>query len=418
MSDTEKPQEGRPADGVKDTQERILLGDKEILLVGTAHVSPESVEEVKQVIAEEKPDRLCLELDKARYQAMTEEKGWKEMNIYQVIREKKVFLLLANLVLNSFQKKMGAGLGLKPGMEMKAAAEAAREQDIPLSFCDREVHTTLRRAWACSGFWNKNKLLASLLASFFSNEKIDEAEIEELKKKNAVESMMQELADYMPSVKTVLIDERDRFLAAKIFQAPGKKVVAVVGAGHMKGIIAMLHELHQSEEERRQSGSAEANPALDLSDINHVPAPSRFSKILPWSIPVLILGLFVLGFVRNGTEVGFEMIKQWVLLNGTFSAIGALLALAHPITIILSFLAAPITSMNPTIGVGLVVGLFEAFIRKPRVSDFESLQEDVLSLRGFYRNRVTHILLVVLMATLGSILGTVLGASFLSVLAF
>lgn len=388
-----------------ETQERLFLGGREILLVGTAHVSSESMEEVRQVIREEQPDRVCLEIDETRYKAMTEESSWKNLDIHQVLKEKKGFLLLANLVLGAFQRRMGSGLGLKPGAEMKAAAEAAGEQEIPLSFCDRQIHTTLRRAWACSNLWNKNKLLAALLTSFFSGEEIGEEEIEELKKRNAVESMMEELAEYLPSVKTVLIDERDRYLATKIFQAPGKRIVAVVGAGHMRGIVRILEALARGEESE------------DLSVINRVPPPSRLTKVLPWLVPALVVGLIASGFVRNGSDVGWEMIKQWILLNGTFSAAGALVALAHPLTILLSFAAAPITSMNPTIGVGIVAGLLEAFVRKPRVSDFESLQEDAASLRGFYRNRVTHILIVVLMATIGSLIGTVMGASFLSVLA-
>ncbi len=388
-----------------ETQERLCIGEREILLVGTAHVSSESMEEVRQVIREEKPDRVCLEIDKTRYRSMIDENSWKKLDIHQVLKEKKGFLLLANLVLGAFQRRLGSGMGLKPGAEMKAAAEAAGEQDIPLSFCDRQIHTTLRRAWACSSFWNKNKMLAALLTSFFSGEEIGAEEIEELKKRNAVESMMEELAGYLPSVKTVLIDERDRYLAAKIFKAPGRKTVAVVGAGHMKGIVQILRDL------------AEGKETEDLTPLDQVPPPSRLSKALPWVLPVLIAGLIASGFIRNGADVGFEMIKQWILLNGTFSAAGALLALAHPLTIAVSFLAAPFTSMNPTIGVGLVAGLLEAFVRKPRVSDFESLQDDASSLRGFYRNRVTHILIVVLMATIGSLIGSVMGASFLSVLA-
>ncbi len=388
-----------------ETQERLFIGGREILLVGTAHVSSESMEEVRKVIREEEPDRVCLEIDETRYKAMTEENSWKNLDIHQVLKEKKGFLLLANLVLGAFQRRMGSGLGLKPGAEMKAAAEAAGEQDIPLSFCDRQIHTTLRRAWACSNLWNKNKLLAALLTSFFSGEEIGEEEIEELKKRNAVESMMEELAEYLPSVKTVLIDERDRYLATKIYQAPGKRIVAVVGAGHMRGIVRILEDLARGEESE------------DLSVINRVPPPSRLTKVLPWLVPALVVGLIASGFVRNGSDVGWEMIKQWILLNGTFSAAGALVALAHPLTILLSFAAAPVTSMNPTIGVGIVAGLLEAFVRKPRVSDFENLQEDAASLRGFYRNRVTHILIVVLMATIGSLIGTVMGASFLSVLA-
>ena len=245
-------------------------------------------------------------------------------------------------------------------------------------------------------------MLAALLSSIFSKEKLSVEEIEKLKEKSSVEDMMEELADYLPSVKEVLIDERDQYLATRIFESEGKEIVAVIGAGHVRGIVEWL--------ERLGSGTGESN----LAAIETVPPRTLFSKMLPWLIPLVVLGVIATGFLRSGWREGLEMLWLWVLVNGTLSAAGALLALAHPLTIILSFVAAPITSINPTIGVGIVAGLLEAVLRKPRVQDFESLPDDLASLRGFYRNRLTHILIVFILSSLGSAVGTFIGIPWLT----
>jgi pheromone shutdown-related protein TraB len=380
---------------------RVTLGDREFLVLGTAHVSRESVEEVRRAIAEEAPDRVCIEIDEARHKSLVEKRSWESLDIYKVIREKKGFLLLGNLVLSSFQRRMGADLGITPGEEMLAAEQAATEQGIPVSFVDRQIHTTLRRAWAKSGFWGKNKMLAALLGSIFTKEKLEEKDIEALKEAGALEGMMNELATYLPAAKSVLIDERDQYLAAKSYAAEGKRVLMVVGAGHAAGIVTWLEKIHAGTEEP------------DLNEIDTVPPPGPVRKVIPWLIPALVAGLIIWGFVRSGWDGGFEMLLRWILVNGTLSAIGAIIALAHPLNIIASALAAPFTSMNPTIGVGFVSGLFEAVLRKPRVVDFEHLQDDIASIRGFYRNRITRILLVFFFTTLGSAIGTFVALPFL-----
>lgn len=386
---------------MSQTTTTVPLDGREIVIMGTAHVSRESVDEVCAYIAEQSPNHVCVEIDAARYQSLTSGAGWSQLNIYQVLKSRRGFLLLGNLVLSSFQKRIGADLGVKPGEEMRAAIEASQAAGIPYSLCDRDIQTTLKRAWMKTGFWGKNKLLAALLSSVFTRESFNAEEIESLKQTSAIESMMNELADYLPSVKHVLIDERDRFLATRIFEARGERILAVVGAGHVPGIVTWLQRL--------ESGEA----TTDLSDINVVPPPRPISKVLPWIIPAAVFTLIVLGFVRSGWAGGFTMLSRWILVNGTLSAVGALAALAHPVTIIASFLAAPFTSMNPTIGVGMVSGLIEAVLRKPRVSDFESLQDDILSVRGFFRNRLTRILLVFLFSTIGSAIGTFIALPFL-----
>lgn len=375
------------------TQRTIQIGDKTVMLVGTAHISRESIAEVQEVIRTVKPERVCVEIDMGRYRAVTEGTRWEQLDIVKVIKEGKGFLLLANLALSGFQKRLGADLGTRPGEDMLAAINTSEEMGIPWSAIDREVQLTLKRAWARSNLWNKSKLLASLIESAFSREKLSEDELEKLKDRNELEHMMHELASYLPSVKEVLIDERDRYLATQIFLAPEHSVVAVVGAGHMQGIETWLGRLERGEV-----------PA-DVQDIDRMPEPGWFQKSAGWLIPLLIVGLIALGFFRGGAQASLAMIVRWILLNGSLAALGSLLCLAHPFTILTSFLLAPIATLNPILGIGLFAAVVEAHYRKPTVLDAERLADDVTSLKGFYTNRITHILLVFFLSSIGGMIG-------------
>jgi len=391
-----------PTPSDQDSLHRLQLGEREFLLLGTAHISSRSVEEVREVIQGEKPDRVCVELDAARYSSLTEGNGWRKLDLVQVLRNKKGFLLLANLVLSSFQRRLGAGLGVSPGEELLTAVRLAEEAGIPFSLCDRDIQLTLRRAWARTSFWGKNKMLAAMLATIFSSEKLSPEEIEKLKSRTTFQSMLDELAGYLPAVKEVLIDERDRYLATRIYQAEGRRVVAVIGAGHVEGIARSLRAMHDGE-----------LPA-DTAALEQVPARRSWSSLLGWLLPAAIVGLLVAGFFRSGWQLSLAMLWKWVLVSGTLSALGALVTLAHPLTIVAAFIGAPITTLNPFIGIGLVTGVLEALLRKPRVSDFENLSVDMLTVRGFFRNRVTHILLVFLFSSLGAMIGNFIGIPWLS----
>jgi pheromone shutdown-related protein TraB len=376
----------------------VLLNGNEFKLIGTAHVSRESIEEVRNIIREEKPDMVCVELDQARYNSITQNDNWEKLNLTKVFKEGKGFLLIANLVLASFQRRLGNELGVKPGEEMKTAVQAAQEMELSYSLCDREVQTTLSRAWARCGFWSKAKLLASLLASAFTTEKLSEKEIEELKNKNELDGMMGELANYLPAVKEVLIDERDRYLAVKIWasvsQKTNQRVIAVMGAGHIQGIKTYLEKLSKGEE------------STDVSELDKIPPAGFLSKIARFIIPAAVVALVAAGFYRAGTGIGLSMMLQWVLWNGSLAALGAIIALGHPLAIIVSFLGAPITSLNPFIGVGILSGIVQAALKKPRVSDVEQMTEDATSIKGVYRNRITRALLVFFFSSLGSSIGT------------
>jgi pheromone shutdown-related protein TraB len=291
---------------------------------------------------------------------------------------------------------MGLDGGAKPGEEMKEAIRLCGELGIPFSLIDRDIQVTLRRAWSKSSFWGKNKILAALLSSAFTSEKLSTEQIEDLKKKSALHGMMEELGAYLPSVKGVLIDERDQHLACRLFEADGSTLVAVVGAGHVAGMVRWLTELH--------AGKASS----DVTEISTVPQGAPVGKILGLVIPLAIVGLLVAGFVTGGWQVGLSKLLTWLLWNGGLAALGTLLALGHPLSILAAFVGAPIATLNPFIGVGLFAAGVEVFIRKPRVSDLENLQADITTLRGFYRNRVTRVLLIFVLSSLGGVVGNII----------
>jgi len=225
----------------------------------------------------------------------------------------------------------------------------------------------------------------------FVREEISKEEIEKLKESDALSEAMQMLAEQSPEMKRILIDERDQFMAEKIKLAQGKRIVAVVGAGHVKGLMAELEREH------------------NLAELETVPPPGKIGTWLKWGIPTLIVGLVVYGFFTVETDVSIEMIQRWFLINGTLSARGTAIAFGHPITIATAFVAAPFTSLNPAVAAGWVAGLVEAYLRKPQVRDFESLADDITHLKGFWKNNFTRILLVVMFANLGSAIGTFVG---------
>lgn len=369
----------------------ISLNEKDIFLIGTAHISKTSAETVKKFINEEKPDSVCVELCQSRYQSITDPEKWKSMDIITIIKQKKALLLLVNLILSAFQKRLAQQLGLNPGQEMIEAIQAAKENNINLVMVDRDIQTTFTRIWKKLGFFGKFKLLFMLLMSIFAKEDISEEEIERLKSEDVLTAALNDLAVSFPRLKSTLIDERDQYLAEKIKNAPGKKIVAVVGAGHVPGIKEELFKEH------------------DLNALNYIPKSANWGKWLLWAIPAAIL-IMVISTFRISTISGVNQILQWLLWNGSLAALGAFITTAHPLSILTAFLAAPITSLNPLLAAGWFAGIVEAMLRKPRVEDFEDLG-NITTFGDFFRNRVTKILLVVALTNLGSSIGTFVGGA-------
>jgi pheromone shutdown-related protein TraB len=370
-----------------ETVQHLYQEDKEILLIGTAHVSKESVRIVKEVIESEKPDTVCVELCESRFHTIRQPDQWRNTDIIKIIKEKKAFLLLSNLLLASFQKRIAEKLDAKPGEEMIVAMATADAVGAGIHLADREIRITLSRIWGITRFWDKMKLLYQLLLSLFEVEDISEADIEKMKEQDVLESLLAEMGQSLPVLKDVLIDERDQYLTEKIRTAPGKKIVAVVGAGHVPGIKKYW------------------DSKIDMAALEMIPPKGKLSGFLQWLIPLAVVALIGYGFYHGGSAAGKDMIISWSVTTGLLAGAGALVAFGHPLTILSSILAAPITTLHPLIAAGWVAGLVEAFSRTPKVKDLESLPNDILSVRGFWRNKVTRILLVVTFTNIGASIG-------------
>jgi pheromone shutdown-related protein TraB len=371
---------------------RLTINDKEIILVGTAHVSKQSAEEVKQVIESERPDSVCIELDQQRFQSLTDDNKWKEMDIFEVIKKRKASLLLMNLVISSFQKRLAKQFGIKPGQEMMQGIESAKEVNAKLVLADRNIQITFSRIWNGLGLWGKSKLMMVIIGSIFNKEEISEEELEKIKSEDMLDSMLQEFSQTFPGLKKTLIDERDQYLAQKIKEAPGDKVVAVVGAAHVPGIKDEIYKDH------------------DLKELNKVPVKKNKSKIIGWLIPILILGLIGYTLIGN-PSAGLQQTISWILWNGSFAALGAAIAFAHPLAVITAFVIAPISSLNPLMAAGWFSGIVHVYFKRPNVNDFIQLSEDVYTVKGFWRNKVSRVLLIVILTNLGSTLGTIIGGA-------
>lgn len=379
---------------MSQTQKVLELNNRKITLIGTAHVSAESISEVENVISDIKPDCVAIELDEKRYESIINPDKYRELDIIKVLKRKEGFLLLANIVMASFQKRMGKNAGVKPGEEMVAAINKAKELNIPTALVDRPIQITFRRAWKKTSAYGKTQLLSALLASGFSKDEISSEEIENLKQSSEMDSMMKELSELMPAVKQVLIDERDQYLASHIWKAEGNNIVAVLGAGHLPGVEAHLKKI------------AENQASTDTSEIASIPESGIFSKIMMWLIPALIVAVIAFGFYIGGKDAGSKMALNWILWNGILAGLGALIAGGNPLTILVSFVGAPVTSLCPFIGVGIVAGIVQAAICKPQVKDLETLSDDAGSIKGFYKNKILRVLLVFLLSSVGSSIGT------------
>ncbi|WP_163540065.1 TraB/GumN family protein [Gracilibacillus sp. YIM 98692] len=371
---------------------RIEQDGKEYILIGTAHVSKHSAEEVKKVIEQEQPDSVCVELDKQRYESVMKGSKWKDMDIFQVIKEKKATLLLMNLAISSFQKRMAKQFDIKPGQEMIQGIESAEEAGAELVLADRNIQITFSRIWRGIGLKGKMMLLTQVLGGVFSKESITEEELEKMKNQDSIDSVLNEFTETFPRLKKPLIDERDQYLAQKIKNAPGKKIVAVLGAAHVPGITKEMKKDH------------------DLKALTKLPPKSNTPKIIGWAIPILIIALIAYTFVMNPVA-GWQQVTSWLIWNGGFSALGVALALGHPLAILTALVAAPITSLNPLMAAGWFAGFVQAYVKRPHVSDFETLSEDVFTVKGFWHNKVTRILLIIVFANLGSSLGTLIAGT-------
>lgn len=375
----------------------LRVGDTTFTLLGTAHVSAESADEVRSLIDSGDFDAVAIELCDARHSNLANPDALGDQDLFQIFRQGKAGMVAANLALGAFQQRIAEQSGIEPGAEMRAALEASQRHELPLLLIDRDVGLTLKRIYQNVPWWQRFSLLSGLLGSVLSRQEVSAEEVERLKQGDVLESTFSEFAAESQSLFTPLISERDRYMVMRLAQQcpPGKfkRVLVVIGAGHLKGMAEHLE------------GPPAEDPAEEIAALEATRPPSKVWKMLPWLITALVLTGFAIGFSRN-TELGWQLVAEWFVINGVLSGGATLLALAHPVTVIATVFAAPLTSLNPTIGAGFVAAGVELAMRKPKVRDFSTLRHDVTQVKGWWKNRVSRTLLVFLTATLGSAAGT------------
>lgn len=373
-----------------------------IILIGTAHISEESVNEVKEAIQKYKPDIVAVELCKRRYDSITNKDKWENTPVTALLKSNNAYLMLAQTFLSSIQRRLGKEYGVEPGSEMVAAMKEAEKNNLEVALVDRDISVTLKRAWKTMGIREKFRLVWEFLKAMvgFDEEELEEIDFKQLMDQDVISAMMEEFGQIAPSITTVLIHERDTYIAKKILDESKKgKVVAVVGAGHIKGIQKHLEEKTLD---------------VDLKELEYVPE-KRFSvlKTIGYAIPVVFAIMIIYAFYYKGIDLAIEMFLYWFLINGICSAVGTIIARGHPFSIITAFFAAPITSLNPAIAAGWVAGFVEAKMRTPKIKDFKNLS-NLESLKDFLNNRVIRLLMVVALANVGSMIGTVIAFPYIA----
>jgi pheromone shutdown-related protein TraB len=388
-----------------DTEPLLVIehGDKRITLLGTAHVSQASADKVRELLEGGDYDAVAVELCPSRHNAIVNADALARMNLFEVLRKRKTLLVIANLVLGAYQQRMATQLGTEPGAEMRAAVDGARERGLPVLLVDREIAVTMKRVYHGVGWWSRVKLIAGLLDSLLSRREISEAEIENLKRGDILESVVSDFAREARELYVPLIEERDRYmslrLAAETTGNGYRNVLAVVGAGHLRGMREQMSAILES------TGDSGANQEKSLAELDAIPPPSRWPSIISWGIVIAVFAGFAAGFAHS-PSLGKQMVIDWVLITGGLAALGTVIAGGHYLTVIAAFLAAPLTALNPVIGAGMVTAALETWLRKPQVSDFSRLREDTVRLRGWWENRVSRILLIFFTSSLGAAAGT------------
>ncbi|MDR1615661.1 MAG: TraB/GumN family protein [Syntrophomonadaceae bacterium] len=368
---------------------RVEYNGKNIILVATAHVSKRSAELVKQVIEDERPDSVCVELDDERYQSMMNPEAWENTDIVKVIKSKRVGFLLASLVLSAYQKRIARQLDTTVGQEMTQAIKSADETGAELVMADRKIQTTFLRVWRGLGFWEKMKMLFNLLFSFEDDEEneLTELDLQEMLQTDVLEAAMSSIHEDFPKIGEYLITERDQYLAYSIKNAPGTKIVAVLGGAHVAGV---KEEIFKEQ---------------DMERLSQTPQRKVYAKYIGWTMPVLIVALIIYAFAVN-VNIGLQQVTTWFIWKCALAGIFTAVTLAHPLSILTALVLAPFTSLNPMLACGWFAGLVEASIKKPTVEDVQNIPVDIFSVKGFFRNRFLKIILVVIMANIGSSIGT------------
>ncbi|WP_395681374.1 TraB/GumN family protein [Dokdonella sp.] len=374
---------------------RVQRGAIEYVLLGTAHVSRVSADAVRAMLERESFDAVAVELCEPRYQSIRDPEAFRRLDLFQVIRQGKVGLVAANLALSAFQRRLAEQFGIEPGAEMKAAIDGADVRGLPIWLIDREIGVTLKRAYHSVGFLDRMSIVGGLGASVLTRDDVSEDEIEKLKEGDLLGSMFNEFARESPQLYDALIGERDRYMVARLREqasaSSARRVLVVIGAGHLAGM-------------QRELASQNEIPRPLVEKLAKVPPPARWPKWLAIGVFVVIAGAIGFAFTR-GTRTGADALLAWTLFTGGFAAIGAIAAFAHPLSVIAAFLAAPLKPFRPGVPASAFSAGVEAWLRKPRVADFDTLRDDVAHWSGWWKNRIARTLLNFMFVTLGTLIG-------------
>jgi pheromone shutdown-related protein TraB len=379
---------------------RVRRGDVEFVLLGTAHVSRASAEAVRSMLEQEPFDAVAVELCESRFRSLRNPEAFRELDLFQVIRQGKAGLVAANLALSAFQRRLAEQFGIEPGAEMKAAIDGAEARNLPVWLIDREVGVTLKRAYRSVGFLDRLAIVGGLGASLLTREDVSEDEIEKLKQGDLLGSMFNEFARESPPLYEALIAERDRFMTAslrdEVAHRPVKRVLVVIGAGHLAGI-------------ERELG-AQIEPAQPLKEkLSTLPPASPWPKWIAIGLLVVVAVAIGIAFSRGAT-LGADALRDWVLFTGGFTALGCLAGGGHPLSVLVAFVVGPLKPFRPGVPSGAVSAATELWLHRPRVADFDTLRDDVLHWTGWWKNRVSRTLLVFMLTCLGTMVGEYLAA--------
>ena len=379
----------------------LVRGDTTYYVVGTAHVSQRSVDDVKTVIDTVHPDVVCVELDQARYDALTKDSAFRDLDVFKVVREGRTLYLLAHLALSAYQRRIGKSLGVQPGAELVTATKTAAKRGIPVELIDRDINITLKRTWRNLGLWRRATLLFSLLGTDDggeAGEPVTADTVEEMKEQKALSEMLAELGKQVPEIKGPLVDERDQYLASKMRDvgAGKRSVVAVVGAAHVPGITVQIDQ------------------PIDRAKLEVIPPPALWWRIAKWVVPLAFLGILIwLASVNDAASFAKTMLA-WIIPTSAGAGLATLVAGGSPFSVLAAMLASPIARVYPLVRTGIVVGVVEAWRRKPSVADCERLPEDTQTVRGFFKNPVTRILIIAVASGLGALLGFAVGVGWVA----
>ncbi|MCO5422284.1 TraB/GumN family protein [Enterococcus faecalis] len=372
-----------------DGVEKLVIQDKTYYLVGTNHISKESAELVKKVINEVRPACVCVELDQKRYQKYTSPEEWAKTDIIKIIKQNKLVVLFSNIVYGVLQRKLAKEKGTIQAGELIQALESAENVGADIQLIDRDIQVTFKRMWRHLSFTQKPKLIMTFFSEF---EDVETERLEDFLESDSFDNVFIQLSKKFPTIYDDMITERDKVMVTNLQNSKYDVNVVVVGKAHINGIKEKLKE--------------EKN--YDISELTSIPSKKLSSKLIEFIFPLTIILLLAVSFL-SGIQVGFHQLLKWWVWNGGLAAIFTCFALPSPLTILTSLIMAPVGALSPVLSVGVFSALAEATVKKPTVRDFLTVQDDFLSIKTIYSNRLIKIGLVFLLSNLGGAIGNIIG---------